>query len=144
MTRKNNKDLFLKNTICQEKTFFLRGDFRPFSITFPKEFRFFFFQLDIGLWEVGANRSLIQVIKWWKSEEKKFPWPRRFYTIVEKKCSNLKPLLSISFSQGFRISKKIGHWTLGNGDKKTFKWSEQMKKKMYKNSFCRGDFTPLT
>ena len=32
-----------------------------------------------------------------------------------------RPLLSITFPQGFRISKKFGHPTLGSGAKKTFK-----------------------
>ena len=32
------------------------------------------------------------------------------------------------FPQGFRKSKKFGHWTAGSGGKKTFKRSEQMKK----------------
>ena len=32
-----------------------------------------------------------------------------------------RPLLSITFPQGFRISKRIGHPTLGSGGKKTFK-----------------------
>ena len=38
--------------------------------------------------------------------------------------------------------KKLGHWTLGNGGKKMFKQSEQMKKSVKKN-FCCGDFTPF-
>ena len=35
--------------------------------------------------------------------------------------SNLRPLLSIIFLQGFLISKNIGHPTSGSGGKKTFK-----------------------
>ena len=35
----------------------------------------------------------------------------------------------ITFPQGFQKSKKLGHWTLASGGKKTFKRSEQMKKK---------------
>ena len=46
---------------------------------------------------------------------------QRFLTIFKQKCSYLRPLLSISFPQGFRISKNIGHPTLGNGGKKTLK-----------------------
>ena len=34
---------------------------------------------------------------------------------------NLRPLLSITFPQGFQKSKKFGHWTSGSGGKKTFK-----------------------
>ena len=58
-----------------------------------------------------------------------FFFARWFYTLFEHKFSNLRPLLSITFAQGFLISKKLGHWTLGSGGKKTFKRSEQMKKK---------------
>ena len=39
----------------------------------------------------------------------------------QKKCSNLKPLLCITFPQGFQISKNIGHPTLESGGKKTYK-----------------------
>ena len=48
----------------------------------------------------------------------------------------MRPLLSITFSQGFRISKNIGHPTLGSGGKKTVKpylKSEKVKKKTF---FC--------
>ena len=56
---------------------------------------------------------------------KKICSPRRFDTLYEQKFSNLRPLLSITFPQGFRISKKLGHWTSGSGGKKTGKQSEQ-------------------
>ena len=49
-------------------------------------------------------------------------------TYSEEKFSNHRPLLSVTFPQGFRKSEKFGHWTLGNGTIKTFKLSEQMKK----------------
>ena len=39
----------------------------------------------------------------------------------QQKCLNLRSLLSIIFPQGFRISKNIGHLTLGSGGKKTLK-----------------------
>ena len=39
----------------------------------------------------------------------------------QTKSSNLRPLLSITFPQGFRISKNIGHPTSGSAGKKTFK-----------------------
>ena len=45
---------------------------------------------------------------------------RRFYTLYEQKFSNLRRLLSITFPQGFRISKNFGHPTSGSGGKKTF------------------------
>ena len=51
--------------------------------------------------------------------------PQQFYTLYEQKCSSLRPLLSITFPQGFQKSKKFGHWTLGSGGKKTFKRGEQ-------------------
>ena len=49
----------------------------------------------------------------------------QFYTFNEQKLSNLSPLLSISFPQGFRKSIEIGHWTLGSGGKMIVKRSEK-------------------
>ena len=46
---------------------------------------------------------------------------RRFQTTSEQKCLNVRPLLFITFPQGFRISKNIGHTTSGSGGKKTVK-----------------------
>ena len=46
---------------------------------------------------------------------------QRFQTTFKQKCSNIRPLLSITFPQGFRISKNIGHPTSGSGGKKTVK-----------------------
>ena len=43
----------------------------------------------------------------------------------------MRPLLTITFPQGFRIFKGFGHPTLGSGGKKTFNWylkSEQTDK----------------
>ena len=54
--------------------------------------------------------------------------------------SNLRPLLSITFAQGFRISKKLGHCTLGSGGKKTFKRGEQMRKKIRQKLFFPMQF----
>ena len=54
-----------------------------------------------------------------KKQKKKIA--RRFQTTSKQKCSNVRPLLSITFPQGFRISKNIGHPTSGNGGKKTVK-----------------------
>ena len=56
-------------------------------------------------------------------------FPRRYYTLYKQKFSNLRPLLSITFPREFLKSKKFGHGTSGSGGKKTFKRSEQMKKK---------------
>ena len=41
----------------------------------------------------------------------------RFVTIFKQKCSNMRPLLSITFPQGFWISKNIWHPTSGSGGK---------------------------
>ena len=46
--------------------------------------------------------------------------PRRFHTLYERKFSNVRPLLSITFPKGFQI-KNIGHPTLGSGGKKMVK-----------------------
>ena len=46
---------------------------------------------------------------------------RQFNTLYEQKYLNLRPLLSISYPQGFGKSKLFGHWTLGSGGKKTSK-----------------------
>ena len=43
------------------------------------------------------------------------------YTFSKQKCSNLRPLLFITFPQGLGISKNFRHPTLGSGGKKTFK-----------------------
>ena len=53
-----------------------------------------------------------------KSAKKKQFFARRFYTTSKQKCSNVRPSLSITFPQGFRISKNIGHPTWGSGGKK--------------------------
>ena len=45
--------------------------------------------------------------------------------ILALKFSNWRPLLEFTFSQGFRISQKFGHWTLGSGGSKTVNQSEQ-------------------
>ena len=53
-----------------------------------------------------------------KSAKKNFFFSRRFLTILKQKCSNLRPLLSTTFPQGFWISKNIGHPTSGSGAKR--------------------------
>ena len=64
-----------------------------------------------------------------KSEKKTFFFARRFQTTSKQKCSNVRSLLSITFPQGFRISKYIGHPTWGSGSKKTVKRYLKSKKK---------------
>ena len=53
----------------------------------------------------------------------------------EQKFSNLRPFLSITFTQWFKKSKIFGHVTFGSGGKKAFKRSEQMKKIWKMNFF---------
>ena len=55
-----------------------------------------------------------------------------FYTLYEQTFPNLRPPISITFPQGFRKFIKL----------RTFKRSEQMKK-IFKNFFCRDNFTPI-
>ena len=62
---------------------------------------------------------------------------RQFQTTSKQKCSNVRPLLSITFPQGFRISKNIGHPTSGSGGKKTVKRylkSEQTDRQTHKRT----------
>ena len=75
------------------------------------------------------QRSLIHREGWFppcfarqnQQQQQKLFFARGFQTTFEQKCSNVRPLLSITFPQGFRISKNIGHPTSGNGGKKTVK-----------------------
>ena len=50
----------------------------------------------------------------------------QFYTLYEQKFSNLRPLFSITFPQGFRIFKKFGHCSLQSRGKTTVKRSEKV------------------
>ena len=60
-----------------------------------------------------------------------------------RRRKNLRPLLSITFLQGFwKSEKKNGHLTLWGGGQKTSKRSEQMTQSV-KRFFGRGDFTPF-
>ena len=59
----------------------------------------------------------------------------RFYTLYGQKFSNLRPLLSITFPQGFQKSKKFGHCTFGSGGKNTFKRRKQMRKRKLLKTF---------
>ena len=55
------------------------------------------------------------------AKKEKFFSRGKFRKLSNKKCSKVRPLLSITFPQGFRISKNIAHSTSGSGGKKTFK-----------------------
>ena len=91
-----------------------------FPLLFPKDSETLKI-LDIRLREVGAKRPLKGTSKVKKVRENKTFFVRRFKTIFKQKCLYLRPLLSITFPQGFRISNKIGHPTSGSGGKKTVK-----------------------
>ena len=74
------------------------------------------------------QRSLIHREAWFPScfvrqtqQKKNIIFKRQFLTIFKQNCSNLRPLLFITFLQGLQISKNIGHPTLGSRGKKTFK-----------------------
>jgi hypothetical protein len=58
---------------------------------------------------VGAKRPLKKTEKRRrpKKVKKKTFFARRVKTIFKQKCSYLRPLLSITFPQGFRISKNV-------------------------------------
>ena len=88
------------------------------------------------------QRSLIHREAWFppcfvrqnQQKQKKNAW--RFQTTSQQKSSNVKPLLSITFPQGFRISKNIKHPTSGSGGKKTVKRYLKSEKSERKNFFC--------
>ena len=117
----------ISSTPVRKVFFFLHGDFTPFMSKSAQIWDHFFpllfpkdsenpKSLDIGLWEVGAKRYLNGMNKFLKICKKKIP-PRRFYTLYEQTFSNLRPLLSNTFPQGFQKSKSFGHWTSGSGGK---------------------------
>ena len=125
-------------TKSEEKNIFLWRDFRQFSnknvhiwdhffpLLFPKDSESVKI-LDIQLREVGAKRPLKKTEnrrrskKVKKVEKKKLFFVTRFSTIFKQKCSYLRPLLSSTFPQGFRISKNIRHLTSGSGGKMRLK-----------------------
>ena len=119
----------------REKNFLLRGNFSLFSnknvhiwdhffpLLFPKDSKSLKI-LDIRLREVWAKRPLKKTEnrrRPKKVKKKTFFYSQQFWTIFKQKCSYLRPLLSITFPQGFRISNNIGHPTSGSGGKKTVK-----------------------
>ena len=60
----------------------------------------------------------------------------------QKKMFKVRPLISITFPEGFRNSKNIGHQTLGSGGKQTFKdylkIDRQTDKLTYRKHWARG------
>ena len=76
----------------------------------------------------STETKKIQIVRQNLQKKKHFFLALQFYSLYKHKVSNLRPLLSITFQQGFRKSKK-------NWGKKTFKRSEQMKKKSVKTFF---------
>ena len=91
-----------------------------FPLVFPKDLEIL---KCLYIWhrEVGAKRYFNEMKTRGKIQKKLFP-PQQFETIFEQKCSYLRPLLSITFPQGFWIFKIFGHPILGSGGKKTLKW----------------------
>ena len=66
---------------------------------------------------------------------------RQFYSLYKHKFSNLRPLLCITFLQGFQKYKKFGHWSSGSGGKKMLNRVKKNNKNVKDFFFCRGDFT---
>ena len=102
------------------------SNLRPLlSMTFPQEFRK---SNKIGHFTLGSGgKKMFKRSEQMKKRKNciKLFLPRRFYTLYEQKFSNLRPILSITFPQGFRKFKMFGHLTLGSGGKKTVKGSEE-------------------
>ena len=73
------------------------------------------------------QRSLIHWEAWFptcfvrQNQQKKTFFCAAILDHFQTKNSNLRPHLSITFPQGFRISKNIGHPTSGSGGKKAVK-----------------------
>ena len=130
----DTKKILLIRQNSPKNTIFLHCNFTPFMrkslqiwdhlflLLFPKDSENLK-SLVIGLWELGAKRCLNGENKWKKIFI--FFLPQQFYTLYGQKFSNLKPLLSITFPQGFRKSKKFAHWTSGSGGKRDVKTSEK-------------------
>ena len=111
------------------------SNLRPFLIiTFPQGFRKF---NKFGHWTLGSGgRKAVKQSKkhqyqknpaqWGKMRPKaNFFFAQQVYTLYGQQFSNLRPLFSITFPQGFRIFKKFERWTLKGGGKKIVKRSEQ-------------------
>ena len=61
---------------------------------------------------------------------------------MSKSCQTWDNFLPLVFPKDSKKSKSFWHWNSGNGDKKTFKRSEQMKY-LFKNFFRHDNFTPF-
>ena len=61
---------------------------------------------------------------------------------MSKSCQTWDHFLPLVFPKDSKKSKSFWHWNSGNGDKKTFKRSEQMKY-LFKNFFRHDNFTPF-
>ena len=80
----------------------------------------------------GADSSTDAIGGWTKAKSaKKTTLFLRgdFRPLPNKKCSNVRPLLSITFPQKLRISKNIGHPISESGGKKTVKLYLKSEKK---------------
>ena len=77
-----------------------------------------------------------------KFAKKKTLFLRSNFTPFRSKSIQCETTSFHYFSQGFRICKKCVHWTLGRGDKKTFKRREQTLK-ISKTLFWSGNLTPF-
>ena len=118
--KKIKKNLFFARrfqTIFKQKCSYLRP---LLSITLPQGFQILK-NMGHPTLESGGKKTVKRYLKSEKSEEKKLFFARRFQPIFKQKCSYLRPLLSITFPQGFQISRNIGHPTSGSGGKKTVK-----------------------
>ena len=106
------------------------SNLRPvLSITFPQEFRK---SKKFGHWtpKSGGKKTVkrsekhryqkILLSKAKFAQQLFFFWAAILHPLLVK-FSNLRPVLSITFPQGFQISKIFGHPTSENGGKKTFK-----------------------
>ena len=113
-----------------------------FPLLFPKDSESLKI-LDIQLREMGEKRPLNGTSKVKKVRGKKTFFSRQFSTIFKQKCSYLRPLLAITFPQGFRISKNIGHPTSGSGSKKTIKRYLKSEKRERKKLFFARRFSTI-
>ena len=68
-----------------------------------------------------------------------------FFSSFWQKFSNLRPLLSITFPQGFRKSKKFTHWTVERSEKHKYQKNPAQYGKIHPktNFFLRNKFTPF-
>ena len=133
-----NKILIVRQNSPKEYNFFLRGNFTPFTSKSFQIWDHLFLLLFLKDSKIKEKKFEHWTSGSWgkktfeRNEQRRKKWvnnyfflPLRLYTLFEQRFSNLRPLCSITFPQGFRLSKKFGHWTLGTGGKKNFKRSEK-------------------